>query len=138
MRRSYYELYVHTVWSTKNREPYILEKYEPPIIDIITAKCIKHKVTLLAIGNTDDHIHLLLSIHPRLLLADFIGEIKGASSHFINHNANGCLYWQDGYGALSLSKKALPKVIEYVEHQKDHHQNPQSLIEELEKMETED
>ena len=48
-------------------------------------------------------------------------EMKAAASYYVNHNLGKVLYWQDGYGALSIGKKSLGKVQDYVENQKTHH-----------------
>jgi len=60
-------------------------------------------------------------------------EIKGSTAYFVNHNTEGTLYWQDGYGVLSLSRSGLTKVKEYVENQKKHHEENISIIKVLEK-----
>ena len=135
MRQSYFELYIHVIWATKNREPLINEKIEKSIYDIVKDKCKKFKIDLIAVGNTTDHIHLLISINPGVKITEFMAEIKGTTSHFVNHEIRETLYWQDGYGALSISKSGLSFVKRYVENQKEHHNNKNDLVEILEKTE---
>ncbi len=132
MRRSYYELYIHVVWSTKNTLPLITESVEKNIQDIVKAKCRKFDTELIAIGNVEDHIHLLLSINPNIKISELVGEIKGATSYFINRQNSGSLHWQDGYGALSVSKSALKAVKKYIENQKEHHKLGANLKDSLE------
>ena len=50
-------------------------------------------------------------------------DLKGASSHHVNHHAPmaGKLYWQTGYGALSLGKRNVPWLLRYIEAQEEHH-----------------
>jgi putative transposase len=128
MRRSYYEIYIHAVWRTKNSEPMIDDKVIANIHNVMKAKCQKFDVQLIAIGNTEDHIHMLLSINPNIKLSEFIAEVKGATSYFVNHQTKDSLYWQDGYGAISLSKSALNTTKRYVENQKEHHKLGKDLI----------
>lgn len=135
MNRSYYELFIHIVWSTKNRHPLIHKTIEDDIRKIIKAKCLKFNTQIIAIGNTEDHLHLLVSINPNIKLAELIGEVKGSTSHFINQQTDKTLYWQDGYGALSVSKSGLEYVKRYVENQKKHHGTKQDLVEILERNE---
>ena len=135
MRQSYFELYIHITWATKNRELLITEKTEKSIHAIIKDKCKKFKVDLIAVGNIADHVHLLVSINPSVKITEFIAEIKGTTSHFVNHELKETLYWQDGYGALSISKSGLSFVKRYVENQKEHHNNKKDLVEILEKIE---
>ncbi len=135
MRRSYYELYIHIVWTTKNREPLINKMIEEDVYKINKAKCLKFDTQIIAIGNTENHLHLLASINPNIKLAELIGGMKGSSSHFINQQTDDGLYWQDGYGALSVSKSGLRFVKQYVENQKEHHRVQKELLEILERTE---
>ncbi|HCT64572.1 MAG TPA: IS200/IS605 family transposase [Lachnospiraceae bacterium] len=135
MRQSYFELYIHVIWVTKNRELLINEKTEKSIYTIIKDKCKKFKVDLIAVGNISDHIHLLISINPSIKIAEFMAEIKGMTSHFVNHDLKGTLYWQDGYGVLSISKSGLDFVKKYIENQKEYHNNKKRLVEILERTE---
>jgi putative transposase len=69
-----------------------------------------------------DHIHVVISIPPKVAVAKLIGQLKGASSHHINDKyANGSFAWQAEYGVVSFSEKALPTIMKYVKNQKEHH-----------------
>jgi putative transposase len=133
MKRSYYELYIHLIWSTKGRENLLIVDIETSIIENIKAKCEKHCCKILAVGNTENHIHLLISMSPSTNIELFVKEAKGSTSYFINHNTDRTLYWQDGYGAISISKSGLKFVKEYVENQKKHHDTKYNIVEVLEK-----
>ena len=128
MRRSYYEIYIHVIWRTKNSEPMINPNVVLNIQNIFQAKCQKFDIQLIAIGNTEDHIHVLLSMNPTVRLSEFIAEVKGATSYFVNQQTKDSLYWQDGYGAVSVSKSALNTVKRYVENQKEHHALKKNLV----------
>lgn len=121
MPGSYFELYIHLIWTVKNREPWLTEDIEQSIADIIKMKAESQKAKVIAIGNTIDHIHVLVSIHPDTVISTMIKEMKATSSYFVNHNLGKALYWQEGYGALSVSKKGVEKVRDYVMNQKKHH-----------------
>jgi putative transposase len=60
----------------------------------------------------------------KLALAEVVKELKGASSHDINHEVRlGYPFaWQRGYGALTLGEKQRPVAEVYVQNQKIHHQ----------------
>jgi len=121
MRRSYYEIYLHLVWRTKNSEPYLSPAVERAVCNIIQAKCKKFDTALLAVGNTEDHIHMVVSINPKIKISEFIAEIKGASSYSVNKDTSSTLYWQDGYDCLSIDKSSLSRVVTYVLKQKERH-----------------
>ncbi len=82
-------------------------------------------VSVHGIGGTDDHVHLVVSVPPTLQLSVWIGELKGSSSHYINHEiANRqILHWQGGYGVVSFGSKDLQWVLAYVRNQREHHCN---------------
>ena len=91
-----------------------------------------------AIGGTDDHVHLAVTAPPTLLVSEWIGELKGASAHYVNHTlANRkVIEWQTGYGVVSFGTKAMPWVVHYVENQREHHAK-RTTYERLERVEIE-
>jgi putative transposase len=70
-----------------------------------------------------DHVHLLVRLSPKVAVSDFIGEVKGATSYRVNHDLkpHQALYWQEGYGVLTLRKDELGKVSHYIDNQEEHH-----------------
>ena len=75
------------------------------------------------IGGTANHVHLVVSVPPTLVISDWIGRLKGASSHYINNEIakRKLLEWQTGYGVVSFGSKDLSWVNAYVLNQKQHH-----------------
>jgi hypothetical protein len=59
------------------------------------------------------------------LISDIIGKLKGGGSYFLNKELQITkdFHWQDGFGVLSFAEKQLPKILRYIEHQKEHHRN---------------
>lgn len=133
MNHSYCEVYLHIVWATKNRQEMIKENIEDDIYKILKDKCNKFNVELIAIGNTQNHIHILLAFNPKVKISDIVAEFKGATSYFINHNSRECLHWQNGYGVLSVSKSGLELVKKYIKNQKENHKKRDKIIPILEK-----
>jgi putative transposase len=118
------DLYYHCIWSTKNRERLISEALEPELYGYIRGKCSALNVLVHALDGDEDHSHLVCSIPPTLAVAEFLHKIKGSSGHEANQllGTSGN-FWQPGYGALTLARKDLSRVIEYVLNQKEHHRN---------------
>jgi len=131
----YSKLYYHFIWGTKNRFPYIDSGIEPEIYRAIVAKAQEMGGFVHAIGGIEDHIHLGVSIPPKLALAKFIGDVKGNSSHFENHviKPDFEFHWQDEYGVLSFGEKNLSAVVRYIHNQKQHHADG-TLIAEMERI----
>jgi putative transposase len=92
-----------------------------------------------AVGGIEEHVHVAVSIAPRIAVATYIGQLKGASSHWVTHVSSLRLpfAWQEGYGVLSFSKRSLPQVVDYVLHQRERHKSGQ-LIAEMERDEGDD
>ena len=123
MARTYTELFYHFVWSSKNREPLISLDVEPLLFSQIRSKCGELGVLVHALNAMPDHVHLCCTMPTSLSIADFVEKVKGSSSHFINKRTDvGIkLYWQAGYGALTVSKRHLATVVNYIDNQKQHH-----------------
>jgi REP element-mobilizing transposase RayT len=119
----YWELYYHMVWATYHREPLITPALEIAVYHYIRFKCHKLKAYLHAVNGIEDHIHIIASIPPSCSISTFIGNLKGASSHFITREYQHEFKWQAGYGVFSLSQRTLDDAIGYVEKQKVHHSN---------------
>ena len=127
MSRNYYsEIHLHFTWHTKNNAPLLVGTIETEVHHYLKGRCINTPgIFIHEIGGVDDHVHLCISIPPTLLISEFVGQLKGASSHEINQklgNGHGkILEWQGGYGVVSFGTRNLPWVMEYVRNQRDHH-----------------
>ncbi len=118
----YCQLYYHLVWTTKERQSLLAGDREPVVFDFLRAKAIGLGGFVYALNGTEDHVHLVVSIPPRLAVAEFIGQVKGvASARFNKLRSHPLLYWQEQYGAFTFDGKRLPNVIDYVNRQKEHH-----------------
>jgi REP element-mobilizing transposase RayT len=85
MRRSGIAVYVHFVWTTWDRLPLLTDTFERQVRRAIAAKCAELGSELVALGGIEDHVHLLVGLPATISLADFIGKVKGASSHLVTH-----------------------------------------------------
>lgn len=119
----YWKLYYHFIWGTKHRLHLIDSVLEPELYRAIAAKAQSMGGCVHAIGGTEDHVPLAVSIPPKVAPAKFIGDVKGNSSHFVNHviKPDFEFYWQDEYGVLSFGEKSLSAVVRYIHDQKQHH-----------------
>jgi REP element-mobilizing transposase RayT len=79
--------------------------------------------TVLALNGMPDHVHLVTSFPTTITIADLVKQVKGVSSHFVNETLKPAsqFKWQGSYGAFTVSRWDLERVIEYVKHQKEHH-----------------
>jgi len=123
MRAPFTQLYIHYVWAAWDREPLVTSQIERPMYAFILAKTRELRCVPVAVGGTMDHVHLLVRWTPTVTVADFIGEVKGASSHFVAHQLlPGAFFkWQGAYGAFTVSREQVERVRRYIEQQKHHH-----------------
>lgn len=121
---TFWRLYYHIVWSTKGREPLISPEIEARLFAYLVKKASELEVFVYAINGWNDHIHVIVSIPPKVSVAELVKHLKGASSHYTNHDIRpgGNFAWQRGYGALSIGEKQRPIAEDYVRKQKVHHQ----------------
>jgi putative transposase len=119
-----WRLYYHLIWGTKNRQPLIDDKREARLYPYIVSKADSLNCIVHAIDGTENHIHAIVSIPPKIAIAEFVKSIKGSSSHYLNQNFSNFpqFSWQEGYGIFSLGEKQLNIALEYVKNQKIHHQ----------------
>jgi putative transposase len=115
----------------------ISTEVEALLVPYLVEKCRQLGYALHAVGCVEDHVHLLLTLRPTDTIADVARRLKGSSSHFVNDETDSLdvLYWQRGYGALSLRKRDIPFVKEYIERQKEHHGAAGRTVSGLERVE---
>lgn len=123
---AFWHTYYHLVWATENRQPLITVTREKELYDYIIGKANALECVIHAIGSIENNIYLIVSIPPKLSVADFVKEIKGSSAYHLNHLPEAQYLgfsWQKGYGVFTLGSKQLDVAINYVKNQKQHHQN---------------
>ncbi len=120
---TYWRLHYHLVWSTFDHQPTITPDREKIFYGVLYQKAKELDIKIHAAGNTEDHVHIVVSIPPKLSIADTLRHFKGASAFAINHadGSDAQFEWQEGYGALSIGERSLPTVMAYASRQKEHH-----------------
>jgi putative transposase len=120
---TYWRLHYHLIWVTFERQPILTADREKVFYGVLYGKAKELDLKVHAAGNMDDHVHIVLSIPPKLSVADCVRHLKGASAYAINHipNSDGQFKWQEGYGALSIGECSLETVMAYAARQKEHH-----------------
>jgi putative transposase len=123
MANTYTSLNYHIVFSTKNREPWLLDMVRERLWPYLGGIARENRMKALEVGGTADHVHLLLSIPAGMALSKALQNIKGGSSHWLKETfpALAGFAWQDGYGAFTISQSQLDGVREYIRNQEEHH-----------------
>ena len=122
MPHTYCSALFHCVFSTKQRRKIIAPDVQSRLWPYMGGIAREHKMKALAVGGTDDHIHLLLSLPSSLPVAKAMREIKSASSHWM-HETCGLrgFEWQEGYGAFSIGWSQVETTLAYIAGQEEHH-----------------
>lgn len=120
---SFVRIWVHLVFSTKNREPWIKKEIRADIHAHIAANCKQKEIFLQAINGYDEHLHCLISLGKDQCISKVSQLIKGESSFWINAGKliPGKFVWQDNYYAVSVSESKVNEVVNYIRNQEMHH-----------------
>jgi REP element-mobilizing transposase RayT len=124
MPQSLVQIYLHLVFSTKHREPFLrdplireeMHGYLKGILDNLGCPRLK-------IGGVEDHVHILCQISQNVSLVDLIRDLKRDSTKWIKsqYPTQQHFHWQAGYGAFSVSPAHIDVLCEYIAKQEDHH-----------------
>jgi putative transposase len=120
---SYVKIWIHCVWGTKKRTPFLTQENLVPILSHIRENAVKKGIYINFINGHKEHIHALLSLNPKQCIADVLQLIKGESSFWMNKNniCKGKFEWADEYFAVSISHSQLDSVRDYIKMQAEHH-----------------
>lgn len=122
MASTFLSLHYHLVFSTKNRIPFIDAAWRTRLFEYLGGTVNGLGGFAEGVGGVADHVHLLVGLKATHCLADFMRELKKASSVWV-HEEIGLRHfaWQEGYAAFTVSPTARPQVRSYVGNQEEHH-----------------
>jgi len=123
MPHAYNKIWIHAIWATKYRMPFIPADIENYIHQYISEQLHEQGCPVRIINGMPDHMHCLFLLSQKKSIATVIKQIKGSSSHYINQNNLTVekFSWQTGYAAYSVSASEVEKVFHYIKKQKEHH-----------------
>jgi putative transposase len=132
MAQSLDQVYLHTIFSTKDRHPFFqTPELQKELHAYLASVCNNLKCPAIKIGGVADHVHLLTRLPRTVTIADFVKEAKRVSSLWLHGRGNewSGFHWQSGYGVFSVSSSMVPQVEKYIINQPEHHRT-QSFQEE--------
>jgi REP element-mobilizing transposase RayT len=121
MSQSLAKVYLHVVFSTRNRLPLITEIIRPNAQAYFVEVGANLGSFTEEIFMMLDHIHWLCTLPRTLTIADLIQKVKISSSAKIKEMGIKEFYWQKGYGAFSVSQSKVEIVKKYIQNQPEHH-----------------
>jgi putative transposase len=119
----YVKIWIHCVWSTKNRECIIPNSFRPILLSHFRENAKSKSIFLDYINANKNHVHTLINLKKEQNIAEIMKLIKGESSFWINKTQLSDYHfgWQDDYFAASVSHSHVDKVREYIRNQDEHH-----------------
>jgi putative transposase len=123
MAQTLVSLYVHVIFSTKNRANMISPEIESELWSYLGGILNNNKSKLLASNGVENHVHLLISLSKNIGLSELVGDLKRDSSKWLKTKGTKFenFQWQDGYGAFSVGHTQIKDVKTYIANQKLHH-----------------
>lgn len=131
---SWVRIWVHIVFSTKNRTPFLQQSIREKVLQHIRKNAKSKDIWLDSVGGYVDHVHCLVSLNKDQSISKVAQLIKGESSFWINKNklTEGKFTWQDDYWAASVSESHVIQTRSYIQTQESHHRKT-SFGEEVDK-----
>lgn len=126
MGQSLFACHNHIVFSTKTRIPWLREmKIRQEMFSFLSGFCKELQCPALIVNGYEDHVHILVRMGKTITVPELIGRIKEGSSKWIRKKGSQFqdFYWQNGYGAFSVSATHLPALRKYIAMQNEHHQS---------------
>jgi putative transposase len=108
MPSSYVSNHVHIVFSTKERQRVIDANLQPKLWAYIAGIARNHDMHAIAVGGTEDHVHILVSVAPTLSISKAAQLLKANSSRWVNETHQDRFEWQEGYFGCSESRSQIP------------------------------
>ncbi len=125
MSVSFTRLSYHFIWSTKDRMDLMKPSLQPRLYSYLGTIVQDLNGTPVRINGTQNHVHLLVQLHPSTAPSDVVKRLKSNASRWINEQFPDLskFQWQEGYAAFTVSESVMPDLKTYIRNQEQHHRN---------------
>jgi REP element-mobilizing transposase RayT len=124
MPQSLAKILIHTVFSTKNRRPFLVDSaLRDELHRYLGGVFSNHDCQPILVGGVEDHVHVLSTLSRTASVAEVIKEAKRASSVWLKAKNTELdeFSWQNGYGVFSIGFSQIQAVHRYIAAQEEHH-----------------
>ena len=123
MGQSLCQVYLHIVFSTKYRTPWITEDIQPELYAYMATVFQTCESPAILINGMEDHVHIICYLSKNIAISKLLEMVKKRSSKWIKTKGEKLsdFQWQNGYGAFSVSQSHVERVTQYIRNQKEHH-----------------
>ena len=123
MPQSLANIYIHLIFSTKERFPFLTRQVRPDLHAYMATVLANLNSPAVLINSVQDHLHILFNMGRTITLAQAVKDAKKSSSKWIKTQGADLttFAWQSGYGGFSVSESNVPNVANYINNQEEHH-----------------
>ena len=123
MPQSLANIYIHLIFSTKNRHPFLTDSIRPNLHAYLATVGKTIDCPIILVNSVEDHVHILHRLSRTTTIAKAVEEFKKSTSKWLKSQSPELakFSWQSGYGAFSLSESQLDSVTTYIQNQREHH-----------------
>jgi putative transposase len=124
MAQSLARVVLHITFSTKDRRPYLRSSQLRDALDAYIVGTLQNlKCPSIITRSVEDHVHILCNLARTVTIAKLLQAVKASSSEWVKSHEKGvqAFYWQNGYGAFSVSESNVKRVERYIAAQEEHH-----------------
>lgn len=123
--------YIHIVFGTKYRIPYLEAPYDKELYSYLSQICISNECDVVIIGGYLDHIHILCKFSKKITLSELVKKLKVNSTKWLKKRDKSFINfsWQIGFAAFSVGNKGIYSLKRYIQNQRKHHTKEEFKIE---------
>jgi REP-associated tyrosine transposase len=124
MPQSLSAVYIHLVFSTKERFPFLHDtEIRQGTFAYLSGTSKNLDCPTITVGGMPDHVHILARFGRSISQAEWVKELKRVSNVWLK--GQGIPFskfeWQAGYADFSVSQSNLSRVRKYINEQETHH-----------------
>jgi REP element-mobilizing transposase RayT len=123
MAHTFSHLAIHVIFGTKDRTRTIIPAMQADLHAYLGGIVREEGCKAISINGIEDHVHMLVTLNPTRAISDLMRVVKANSSRWVHERwpERAGFGWQQGYGAFSVSRSAMPEVEQYIAKQEEHH-----------------
>jgi REP element-mobilizing transposase RayT len=117
------KIYVHLIFSTKERERTLPDEIRPELHAYMGGILKGLGCSAIEINTEPDHAHVLFLLSRTEALSNIVGHLKKSSNDWLREQDPQLaqFFWQAGFGAFSVSQSQIADVRAYIRNQREHH-----------------
>jgi len=122
MAHTHLNLLYHIIFSTKNREPWLMGEIKERIYPYMAATLRNFKAETILINGVPDHVHILCRLRATHSVAEVVRTLKRDTSVWVRKSFRRTAFaWQEGYGAFTVGASQKKSIHQYIAQQEEHH-----------------